>query len=190
MINVSFAPRKVVICINKEIEEVFILPDNKLLYIRPEALDKMNKYKQIRWSDTEAGGILIGRILMEDGNYIIDDVSEPMPTDKRKRTRFSRKVEGHQEYFNDVWKREAGRCFYLGEWHTHPQKIPVPSSIDRKDWNRLLKIGYETGCLFFIIIGIDELKVWYGDGEEPSVVELKRRNIFGTRYKKDKKKTT
>ncbi|HDR6277195.1 MULTISPECIES: Mov34/MPN/PAD-1 family protein [Bacillus cereus group] len=174
---------------NNKLEEVFILPDNKLLYIRPEALDKMNKYKQIKWNDTEAGGILIGRILVEDENYIIDDVSEPMSKDKRMRTRFSRKVEGHQEYFNDVWERANGRCFYLGEWHTHPQRVPIPSSIDRTDWNRLLKMGYETGRLFFIIIGIEELKVWYGSGEELVIIELKRRGAIGKGCEKTKKKT-
>jgi integrative and conjugative element protein (TIGR02256 family) len=165
------------IYINNKAEEVFILPDKKNLCIRPEALDKMDGYRQLRQFDKEAGGILIGRVLVEDGNYIIDDVSEPMPTDKRARTRFSRKPEGHQEYFNDVWEREDGRCFYLGEWHTHPEKVPVPSSVDRKGWDRLLNIGYEIGCLFFIIVGIDQLKVWYGYGEEPLVVELKRRKI-------------
>jgi integrative and conjugative element protein (TIGR02256 family) len=174
MNSVLFVLKKGRICINNQVEEVFILPDNKKLCIRPEAIEKMNHYRQIRWSDTEAGGILIGRVLVEDGNYIVDDVSEPMPTDKRSRTRFSRKPEGHQEYFNDVWEREDGRCFYLGEWHTHPERVPVPSSIDKKDWNRLLNIGYETGCLFFVILGIVELKVWYG--MEDTIIELKRRN--------------
>jgi integrative and conjugative element protein (TIGR02256 family) len=177
MNSVLFVLKKEGIYINNQAEEVFLLPDNKILCIRPQALEKMDQYRQIRWSDKEAGGILIGRILVEDGNYIIDDVSEPMPTDRRSRTRFSRNPEGHQGYFNDVWDREDGRCFYLGEWHTHPQRVPIPSSVDRKDWNRLLTIGYETGCLFFIIVGIEDLKVWYGYGNGSIVVELKRRRI-------------
>ncbi|WP_181884415.1 Mov34/MPN/PAD-1 family protein [Neobacillus piezotolerans] len=163
------------ICIDSNNEEVYLLPDNRTLYIRPEAIKKMFKYKQVRWTDTEAGGILIGRILEEDNNIIIDDVSEPMSTDKRSRIRFSRKPDGHQEYMNEAYEREKGCCFYLGEWHTHPQRMPVPSSIDRKDWKRLLKLGFESGCLLFVIVGIDELKVWYGYGEAATVVELKRR---------------
>ena len=175
MITVQYVPMKEWICIDSNNEEVYLLPDNRILYIRPEAIEKMFKYKQLRWTDKEAGGILIGRILEEDNNIIIDDVSEPMPTDKRKRTRFSRKPDGHQEYMNYAFEREKGRCFYLGEWHTHPQSIPVPSIIDRKDWKRLLKVEFESGCLFFVIVGTDELKVWYGDGEDTTVVELKRR---------------
>ncbi|MCM3393721.1 Mov34/MPN/PAD-1 family protein [Cytobacillus oceanisediminis] len=134
----------------------------------------MSRYIQVKWDATEAGGILIGRILEEDGNYIIDDVTEPMPSDRRKRTRFSRKPDGHQEYFNEVWNREKGRCFYLGEWHTHPEKKPTPSFIDKEDWSRLMKMEFESGCLFFIIIGIDEIKVWYG--AEDQLIELKRRS--------------
>lgn len=145
------------------------------MYIRPEAIGKMFKYRQVRWTDTEAGGILIGRILEEDNNIIIDDVSEPMPTDRRKRTRFSRKTDGHQEYMNDAFEREKGCCFYLGEWHTHPERIPVPSSIDREDWKRLLNVGFESKCLFFLIVGIAELKVWYGEGEGTTLVELQKK---------------
>lgn len=175
MITVQYVLMKEGICIGSNNEEVYLLPDNRTLYIRPEAIEKMFKYKQLRWTDSEAGGILIGRILEEDNNIIIDDVSEPMPADKRKRTRFSRKPDGHQEYMNDAYEREKGCCFYLGEWHTHPQSIPVPSTIDRKEWKRLLKVEFESGCLFFVIVGIDELKVWYGYGEEETLLELKRR---------------
>ncbi|MDM5196528.1 Mov34/MPN/PAD-1 family protein [Fictibacillus enclensis] len=135
----------------------------------------MNKYKQLQLRDKEAGGILIGRILIEDGNYIIDDVSEPMPADKRTRTRFSRQPAGHQEYFDQVWENENGRCFYLGEWHTHPEGVPHPSSIDRKDWERLLSERFEPDYLFFIIVGIKAIRVWAGVKSTLTINELVRR---------------
>jgi integrative and conjugative element protein (TIGR02256 family) len=179
MIAAQYVQKKELISIIIKHEELYLLPYDRTLYIRPEAIEKMFKYKQVSWTDTEAGGILIGRILEEDENIIIDDVSEPMPTDKRRRTRFSRSPEGHQEYMNEAYEREEGSCFYLGEWHTHPQRIPIPSSIDRNDWERLLNVGFESGFLLFVIVGIDDLKVWYGYGEEPIpiVVEIKRRNL-------------
>ncbi|WP_341285288.1 Mov34/MPN/PAD-1 family protein [Priestia megaterium] len=158
---------------------VYILPNNKTLFIRSEAIEKMLKYRQNKLRSLEAGGILIGRILIENGHYIIDDVSEPMPTDKRSRYRFSRKPEGHQEYFNTIWERENGCCFYLGEWHTHPEYVPTPSSVDRKDWNRLVRLKFENDILFFVIVGIKEIKVWYGDLNEREIIELKRRDFVG-----------
>ncbi|WP_245751708.1 Mov34/MPN/PAD-1 family protein [Amphibacillus marinus] len=168
---------KVGIHINRNL--VYTLPNNKILFIRPEALAKMHQYKQVKWRDTEAGGILIGRILIEDGNYIIDEVSEPMLTDKRTRIRFIRKPDGHQEYFNKIWKREKGTCFYFGEWHTHPQRIPVPSRTDRKEWNRLINISFEADFLFFIIIGIDDFKVYCGSTSGRKILELNRRYELG-----------
>ncbi len=156
-------------------EFVYILPNEKTLFIRPEAIVKMLKYKQDKSSFSEAGGILIGRILLENEHYIIDDVSEPMPTDKRSRFRFSRKPEGHQEYFNSIWEREDGCCFYLGEWHTHPENVPIPSSVDRKDWERIVGLDFENETLFFIIVGIKEIKVWYGNSANKKIIELKRR---------------
>ncbi|MBX0351295.1 MULTISPECIES: Mov34/MPN/PAD-1 family protein [Bacillus cereus group] len=160
-------------------EFVYILPNEKTLFIRPEAIAKMLKYRQDKSSSAEAGGILIGRILIENEHYIIDDVSEPMSTDKRSRCRFSRKPEGHQEYFNSIWERENGCCFYLGEWHTHPEYVPTPSSVDRKDWDRLVRIDFENDALFFLIVGIKEIKVWYGNSVNKKIIELKRRDFVG-----------
>lgn len=158
---------------------VYILPNEKTLFIRPEAIVKMQKYKQDELFSSEAGGILIGRILIENEHFIIDDVSEPMSTDKRSRFRFRRRPEGHQEYFNSILKRENGCCFYLGEWHTHPEYVPTPSSVDRKEWNRLVRLDFENDALFFIIVGIKEIKVWYGTIRDKEIVELKRRDFFG-----------
>lgn len=160
-------------------EFVFILPDERTLFIRPEVLEKMLKYRQDKLSASEAGGILIGRILIENEHYILDDVSEPMPNDKRSRYRFSRKPEEHQAYFNSIWERENGCCFYLGEWHTHPQYIPTPSYVDKKEWNRLLKLDFENDELFFIIVGIKEIKVWYGNSINAEIIELRRRDLVG-----------
>ncbi|MGG0888960.1 Mov34/MPN/PAD-1 family protein [Cytobacillus horneckiae] len=160
-------------------EFVYVLPNNKTLFIRPEAIEKMLKYRQDKSFSLEAGGILIGRILLENEHYIIDDVSEPMSTDKRSRFRFSRKPVGHQEYFNSIWERENRCCFYLGEWHTHPEFVPIPSYVDRMDWDRLLRLNFENDTLFFIIVGIKKIKVWYGNLDNKKIIELKRRNFVG-----------
>lgn len=139
---------------------LYHLPCGKTLLIKEKTLNKIDKYKQLGSSDLEAGGILIGRILIENNNYIIDDVTTPMPKDTRTRHRFKRKSKGHQEYYNDLFYKSDGRCFYLGEWHTHPENVPSPSFLDKRNWKRLSGLGFENEHLFFIILGIKELKVW------------------------------
>lgn len=109
-------------------ENVFLLRNGGRLKIGESALLKMLEYRQDTSEAKEAGGILVGRFLLESPDYIIDDVSIPMENDVRKRYRFSRSPKGHQEFFNQKWAESQGRCFYLGEWHTHPEHLPI----DRK----------------------------------------------------------
>ncbi|AVR01142.1 hypothetical protein OBCHQ24_12545 [Oceanobacillus iheyensis] len=137
----------------------------------------MEKYRQHNRKDTEAGGILVGRILLENDHFIIDKVSQPEPTDKRKRKRFKRKPIGHQDFFDQVWEETDGRCFYLGEWHTHPERVPTPSFIDKKDWRRISKEDYGSGGLFFIIVGTKIMRIWFCDRKHKNIVELKRRSV-------------
>ena len=66
----------------------------------------------------------------------------------------------------------------MGVWHTHPQKIPVPSNIDWNDWDETMRLD-KTGCqyIFFIIAGTDEWRLWVGDiltGEIQEVYECEK----------------
>lgn len=153
-------------------EHLYHLPCGKTLLIKEEVLNVLYKYKQIRRTDLEAGGILIGRVLIENDNYIIDDVTTPMQQDIRTRHRFLRKSKGHQEYYNDLFYKNDGRCFYLGEWHTHPENTPRPSFVDKRNWKRLNGLGFENGHLFFIILGIQEFKVWSISKQNDKIILL------------------
>lgn len=152
---------------------IFPLPENRKLLIRAKALKKMEKYRQFNPKDTEAGGILIGRILFDSNDFIIDIVSEPMFPDIRKRSYFKRKPEAHQTYFDAEWTASDGRCFYLGEWHTHPEKIPHPSKVDKTDWRRIMNLSFESDYLFFVIVGTQETKAWCADREMKKIIELR-----------------
>lgn len=66
----------------------------------------------------------------------------------------------------------------MGVWHTHPQKTPIPSEIDWKDWRETLKAD-QTGCqyVFFAIAGTEEWRLWVGDfntGEIQEIFECKK----------------
>ena len=154
-------------------EMIFSLPDGRKLLIRSEALKKMEKYRQFNPKDTEAGGILIGRILFDSNDFIIDIVSEPMFSDIRKRSYFKRKPEAHQAYFDAEWTASDGRCFYLGEWHTHPERIPHPSKVDKTDWKRIMNLSFESDYLFFVIVGTQETKAWCADRDKERIFELR-----------------
>jgi integrative and conjugative element protein (TIGR02256 family) len=155
---------------------LYCLEDGRMLLIRNHALNKFEKYRQLKSKDNEAGGILIGRILIENNNFIIDDITEPMDLDVRKRYYFKRSPEGHQEYFNRLWQDYGGHCFYLGEWHTHPECDPTPSPIDKKNWKSILSQNHESDTLFFVILGIGKVNMWSGDLNSKDIKALRKVN--------------
>lgn len=61
----------------------------------------------------------------------------------------------------------------MGVWHTHPQMIPEPSSIDWNDWYDTLEVDW-TACkyIFFIIVGMKEMRVWVGDFARKEIIEI------------------
>ncbi len=108
---------------------------------------------------TEAGGILIGSYR---GPHIqIDDCTVPLRGDVRKTHLFDRKDDRHQLAANLAWKYSAGTATYVGEWHTHPEDVPTPSSIDRRTWHEIIG-RHRMPPLVFLIAG--RKAIWAGVG--------------------------
>ncbi|MGX5454447.1 Mov34/MPN/PAD-1 family protein [Bacillus cereus] len=135
----------------------------KILKINNIALEKINHHLQIKEIDNEAGGVIVGRELISSGNFVIDDISTPLKRDIRKRHFFNKYLPDHQKFIQQKWTESQGTCSYLGEWHTHPEDTPTPSSLDICSWKNVLK---RTVCdevsLFFIIAGNKEIRIWEG----------------------------
>lgn len=137
---------------------------NRSIVFGAEALSVMERFKQKKRRDLEAGGVLLGRYIEGTFDKAVDEVTGPLSGDERSRFGFYRDAVAHQNYLNKRFYESKGTCHYLGEWHTHPQAIPVPSVIDLNDWRkRLVKdvIPSETVC--YVIVGIDEIRVWEGN---------------------------
>ncbi|MBN8587718.1 MAG: Mov34/MPN/PAD-1 family protein [Rhodothermia bacterium] len=153
--------------------------DNGFLKISPEALTLMLCYVQDDEHKSESGGILIGRHIIETDDIVIDTVTQPTCFDKQTRFKFFRNKNLHQEILDNHWKNSKHTSTYLGEWHTHPEKYPFPSNIDVKNWNKLVKeIDFFGKSLFFIIVGIDTIKIWeLKKGLKSKPIELFERGI-------------
>ena len=60
-----------------------------------------------------------------------------------------------------VWKASRQSQNYLGEWHTHPENDPTPSSTDIKIWKKIVRQAiYEWEGLFFVIVGKKSTNAW------------------------------
>lgn len=116
-----------------------------------EVSQKMNSFRQLGATSKESGGILIGE---RRGRYwVITDITTPMKGDIQSRVQFVRQDPGHIKTSKRICKRSKNLRTYMGEWHTHPQVTPQPSSVDLASWKSI-----NTGkgqLLVFIILGIE-----------------------------------
>ena len=131
------------------------------LIITKAALRTMTAHSQLADSQPESGGVLLGRHLIDSCDIVIDEVTTPQATDKRKRFSFFRSL-SHNKKVKQRWNETNGTSAYLGLWHTHPEAVPTPSTTDLNDWNKASKNDeYEGDSLFFIIVGMKEIGVWF-----------------------------
>lgn len=134
---------------------------NGTIFLPGNVVSLLDSHRQLRIGSTEAGGILLGRLLNNSDDAIIDRITEPGPGDERRRFSFKRGLRRSQESVNAVWHETSGSVNYLGEWHTHPEEIPTPSRVDIDDWVRIIKHArFESGFLIFIIVGTHAIKIW------------------------------
>ena len=120
----------------------------------------LQAYAQHAPDATEAGGVLMGRYIATSDDVIVDAITEPMTGDRRTRYSFYRAKRRHQAALDAAWKSSGHTCTYLGEWHTHPQAYPTPSSTDTTDWNRRLRQDQYPEELFFLIVGTHQISMW------------------------------
>lgn len=156
------------------------LPNDKVVDILSGVSEAIQKWIQNSGEKPEAGGYIVGYQHSRTKNITLEEVSRPYLLDKRSRMRFTISDPRHNLF---LMSRKRKRSFYMGVWHTHPQKTPVPSSIDWEDWYDALKVD-KTGCeyMFFIIAGITEMRVWVGDFATNSITEIfecqKRNGVY------------
>ncbi|MDF4203106.1 Mov34/MPN/PAD-1 family protein [Maribacter sp. SA7] len=155
----------------------FKLPGNGILQINGDVIKELSMFKQIESESTEAGGVILGRILKETNHLIIDEITTPFKSDIRKRFYFKRRKESHQKIVDKRWKESDKTENYFGEWHTHAEDNPTPSYVDKDDWKRRVKRDkLFLDFLVSIIVGRESIEVWLTD-ENEKIIKLKKANV-------------
>ncbi|MDP8246583.1 MAG: Mov34/MPN/PAD-1 family protein [Candidatus Tritonobacter lacicola] len=144
-----------------------------LFKIGENALLQMRAYVQDDPGKAEAGGVLLGRFIVDSADIVVDQVTIPMPGDKRSRHRFFREAKNHQAMIDRRWNQSKHRCNYLGGWHTHPEPNPTASKTDIRDWKRALRQNqFDSETLYFVIVGTQEVSAWEGNRHTRLIKEL------------------
>lgn len=112
----------------------------------------------------ESGGVLLGTV--HERGLLVTVATTPTRLDRQFRYLFERLPFGHRAVARRQWRQSAGTTRYIGEWHTHPQDIPVPSGIDLNEWQKLAKKRADKRPLLAVIVGRNGLHVElvYGNG--------------------------
>jgi integrative and conjugative element protein (TIGR02256 family) len=113
----------------------------------------------------EAGGVFLGRYIVDSQAIVIDEATEPAPGDERLPRNFHRLDEAHNVRVMDAWRASDGRVHYLGEWHTHSEPFPVPSPLDCEAWLGLYgdvrdQHDGSAAPLVFAIVGQQAIGFW------------------------------
>lgn len=118
-----------------------------------------NKYEQMN-NKNESGGILIGNIYKDKVEIV--NTTIPNKRDSSGLCYFIRAKKPAQGVINKSWKKSYGELIYLGEWHTHLSKKPIPSIIDKSMiLNVLRTTEMEIDFVVLVIVGQDN-SLWVG----------------------------
>ena len=136
----------------------------RLALVPDEVLATVTRYATGPEAEREAGGILIGAYRGE--HLEVTGCTEPMPMDTRRRSLFDRKDPGHQRAAMAAWSSSLRTETYVGEWHTHPEARPSPSSTDLATWASIMN---KTRFPILFLIGGSQM-IWKGVGQRGEVV--------------------
>ena len=103
----------------------------------------------------EYGGILVGRYSDDLKTCIVEDTVLPQ-NHRSSRYAFERGKKGLAEKLSELYE-QTPRLIYIGEWHTHPDSTPVPSTMDKQ---AMLQIASDDGVTItspvLLILGLNK----------------------------------
>ncbi|AST88505.1 hypothetical protein HI806_21470 (plasmid) [Ralstonia solanacearum] len=135
------------------------LHEDARVLIEPSVLATLMRFRQTSVAAPESGGILLG---YRRGMHLhVSMMTTPQPGDIQHRYGFQRQAQKHQNIALEQWKAERETMDYIGEWHTHPESEPTPSSIDKREWRRICNARNEP--MVFLIAGTRNV-LWIGVG--------------------------
>lgn len=122
-----------------------------LIFRRP-VLEHFEKYKQRRFWQREAGGLLF--VELERTSISIVEATGPRRSDKRGRHSYIPDRGAEQE---EIFERHKRGLHFVGFWHTHPEVSPKPSPVDIASIADCFKKSvHSLNAFVLVIVGLEE----------------------------------
>ncbi|WP_313194088.1 Mov34/MPN/PAD-1 family protein [Shinella zoogloeoides] len=158
--------------------------------IAPDALETMLAHRQRGFFSSEAGGQMFARL--SPGKWRIEVATGPRHGDRRGRFHFWPNRKAEQDEINSYFKQGLD---FVGDWHTHPENRPHPSSDDyRSVANIVRESTHELPGMLMCIVGRENppdglwmsfhlrdgkvATVQYPDGAAPNKESYRRRKFI------------
>ncbi len=119
------------------------------------SINELKNYQQ-KNGEYESGGILVGEIYSTENKVIVKHI---IVSKKATRSFMGVNIDKKemQKELEKVRKETGYEYYYIGDWHTHPEKNPTPSIIDKISYKRTLKtIVLQTNFVVFLIVGNED----------------------------------
>ena len=148
----------------------FVRGSGGRVHFAKSAVAALMERRQLQTDAAEAGGIMLGRLIADSLDVVVDEVVGPLSQDKRSRFAFFRPRKQAQQIVDRAWATSRGTRIFLGEWHTHPEDDPQPSPQDSRNWRRICERAVvEQEFLLFMIVGRKKFRLWEVLKGQPSV---------------------
>jgi len=148
----------------------YLTASGDIVEFTAETLQTLAKYRQRRFWQSEAGGQLFADVL---GKLVrVVHASKPKKADLRARFGFAPHRPTEQSEINEL---HAHGLHYVGDWHSHAQDRPAPSTTDAKSINECFrKSKHDLSGFVLAIVGKQAFPggLYVGLADGVQVVEL------------------
>lgn len=128
------------------------------IHIASQVLDLLSMHKQ-NASRNESGGMLFATI--NNNDIYISVATVPSREDRSHRFGISMNKNGMQAKINEFYYKHS--LHYVGDWHTHPEIKPSPSSQDLSTAKGFLSRQSSLNYFIMIIVSCDSFdKSYFG----------------------------
>ena len=112
-------------------------------------IEHVERHRQNTCWRREAGGQLFGQIGDEGWRVVV--ATGPRRSDLRSRFGFVADRRAEQREIDQLF---ANGLHYVGDWHTHPQEMPRPSSTDLTSMQKMVSASrHELPGFLMLIVG-------------------------------------
>lgn len=105
-------------------------------------------HQQRHLHDKEAGGQIFWEYAL-GGHRRVAEITGPRLTDQRSRSRYKADHRQEQIEIDECFERGL---YLLGDWHTHPEPVPTPSTFDIETIKEIYRTSSNPGPGFLLVI--------------------------------------